>query len=220
MWQGQTVFSHLVQDIPIYDGFAMCLNEDGGILELGVSYKGGPGFVWTPIEDYLWYSIEMEDLKVNGKSIGVSWYDINWNGVIVDSGTTLVIVPSDVLDALHQSFLALCPTVNLVGVCNVDKGKSLFDQLCFPMTQDQVNQFPTLDFPLKNIATLPLSPQYYLWQGAGIPGYYCLGIQFFDDDLPLILGDVLLQAYHVNYDNYNGYVGFGPRESCPKSDKK
>jgi hypothetical protein len=87
---------------------------------------------------------------------------------------------------------------------------------------------------------LTIFPQDYLWQGAGIPGYYCLGIQemgmalslsfallrilrcrrlipsfsYSLDGLPVILGDVLIQRFHVVFDLQQDAVGFGPLSSC------
>jgi len=45
------------------------------------------------------------------------------------------------------------------------------------MTTAQVNQFPTLSIKFETAGYLSILPQDYLWQGAGIPGTYCMGIQ-------------------------------------------
>ena len=73
------------------------------------------------------------------KSLGVSKFDLNENGVIVDSGTTLLIVSEKVNKALIALFNSMCSSTNLVGVCNVTTGKSLFDGYCYSMTPDDVS---------------------------------------------------------------------------------
>jgi hypothetical protein len=39
---------------------------------------------------------------------------------------------------------------------------------------------------------------------------------YLDGGLPVIIGDVFMQRYHVVFDKYEDRVGFGPLSSCPK----
>ena len=70
--------------------------------------------------------MEINDIKVGNQSIGYSWYWLNWNGVIVDSGTTLLIMPSDIFGAIQKQFVALCSKIKLPGVCSVPKSSDIF----------------------------------------------------------------------------------------------
>jgi len=45
------------------------------------------------------------------------------------------------------------------------------------MTAAQVAQYPSLSVTLDGTTDLAIPQEAYLWQGAGLPGYYCLGIQ-------------------------------------------
>jgi len=99
-------------------------------------------------------------------------------------------------------------------VCNVQQGQSLFDGTCFTMTDQQVRAFPDLTLCLAKIKALTISPFDYLWQGNGTLGVYCFGIQAIDE-LPVIIGDVFMQNFHVVFDRATDMVGFGPLSSCP-----
>ena len=196
------------------DAFSMCLLTKGGTLSLGVDYSKDSRFRWTDITQEQWYTVTLNDIKFGSQSIGVSSWDLNENGVIVDSGTTLFIVTTDVMTAINATLYSLCKTTNLIGICNAPKGQTLFDGQCFNMTSAQTAQFPTLTLTLDGLGDLTVQPTDYLWQGAGIPGAYCLGIQGMDGN-GIIIGDVIMQRYHVVFDRYNSKVGFGPLSSCP-----
>jgi len=158
----------------------------------------------------------MTDIKVNNGSLGISEHTMNENGVIVDSGTTLFIVNPAMFTTIQNYLQALCKSVPLVGICGVSFNNSIFNNNCFLMTPAQVAQYPSLSVTLAGTTDLAIPQTAYLWQGAGIPGYYCFGIQA-AKKLPVILGDVFIQNYNVAFDRNKGKVGFGPLSSCPKS---
>jgi hypothetical protein len=92
----------------------MCLRPRGGALELGVDYSKDKRFVWTPISQQQWYSVDISDIKIGNKSIGFSSWYLDSFGTIVDSGTTLLIFPTEVFTAVKKMFLAICSTVRVV----------------------------------------------------------------------------------------------------------
>jgi len=165
------------------------------------------GFEYTPITKQLWYVVEMDDLLVGSKSIGVSSSVYNSQGTIVDSGTTLFYLPSTAFNAFQTTMTALCNSgQNLVGVCNVKSGQSLFDGYCFKMTSSQVSAFPVLNVNLKGVSNLPVQPSAYL---VTQQGYYCLGVQDSGSLAFTILGDVFMQDRQVVFDFGNSQLGFG-----------
>jgi hypothetical protein len=217
-WGDGPVVSHMIYDHKLYASFSLCLTETNPVLDVGVSYQGDSSFEWTKVTDQDWYTVDMEDFSVGGVSLGISHFDLNENGVIVDSGTTLFIVSSKVNKALEARFNAMCSTTNLVGICNVTSGKSLFDGYCYSMTTDDIALFPNISTTLKGTSALNVPPQAYLWEGAGIEGMYCFGFEYIESaggDLPIILGDIIMQNYHVVFDLDHNQVGFGPLSSCP-----
>lgn len=163
-WTGPSVFDTLYETYNFYDGFSMCLRPQGGALTLGVDHSKDPNFKWTEISQEQWYNVEINDIKVGNQSIGLSWYDLNWNSVIVDSGTTLLILPSDIFAAVQKQFVALCSRgVNLPGVCNSPpKSQDLFQGACIPLTAQQVQLFPTFSINFPGIGDLPIQPIDYL----------------------------------------------------------
>jgi len=218
-WQETPSMDILVEVFSLYNSFDICLatgsGGNGGVLALGDNYASDKRFQWTAIQDYTWYTVYLNDWQLGGKTLGVSQYDLNYNGVIVDSGTTLLIIPSWVMTPLKKAFLDMCSTVHLVGICGVKSGQSLFDGQCYPMTAPQVAAFPPMQLAFPGINSLAIMPSDYLWQGAGVPGVYCMGVQEMGGGLPIILGDVLMQRYHVVFDRHQEKIGFGPKSSCP-----
>jgi len=217
-WGDDPVVSHMIEDNKLYDSFSLCLTTTNPVMDIGEDYQGDSSFEWTKVVDEDWYTVEMEDFAVGGISLGVSRYDLNENGVIVDSGTTLFIVSEQVNKALEARFNAMCSSTNLVGICNVTSGKSLFDGECYSMTEEQIALFPNISTTLKGTSALNIPPQAYLWEGAGIEGMYCFGFEYIEsdgDELPIILGDIIMQNYHVVFDLEHDLVGWGPLSTCP-----
>jgi len=222
-WGDDAVVDHFSYDNKIYDSFSLCLTPENPVMEIGTNYQGNSDYEWTKVNDEDWFTIEMEDFFVNGKSLGVSKFWLNQNGVIADSGTTLFIVNKRVMTGITAALTALCsPTVQLPGVCSLQNAtESLFTGYCFPMTDDQIALFPNISTSLKDMnSQIVIPPQAYLWEGAGIEGTYCLGFQYVasEDGLPIILGDIALQNYHVVFDKKASMLGWGPLSSCPSTD--
>jgi len=221
-WGGEAVIDLMEGDgLLEYFSFSMCLIPDQAVMEMGTDYTKDSSIVWTPLDpdDGTWMNVYMNDLRVDNVSLGLSpFWDLNANGVIVDSGTTLFIVNSDILDALQKAITAYCPKVDLVGVCNATQGKTIFDGTCFPMTDQDREAFPDINIVLYEGPFLTMKGPDYLFEGTNVTGVWCLGIQVYDS-LPVIIGDVVMQNYHVVFDKNLGQVGFGPLSGCPTTKK-
>jgi hypothetical protein len=216
-WGSGGLWDSLLGKEKFYNAFCLCLYEDSGVWGIGADFSTDTRVTaWTPITDKQWYGINLADIMVNGKSIGLSRSVLNSQQVIIDSGTTLMIFTTKIMNAIQAQFEALCSQgVNLVGVCGVQKGQSIFDNQCFQMTPAQVGVWPVFTISLPGAPNLPLAPAQYLWQGAGQAGYYCMGMQGQDGVGVTILGDTFMQAYNVIFDRHRAKIGFGPLNTCP-----
>ncbi len=80
------------------DVFTIQLCATGGRFWLGgydSSFFNG-SLSYTPIVQKVWYIVRMNDLQFNGHSVGVT----SFGSVIVDSGTTALVLPPSVYTAL------------------------------------------------------------------------------------------------------------------------
>lgn len=214
-------FDQYVYDYSWYPGFSLCLNtqngDHGGALSLGVDYSKDSRFVFTSLTEEEWWNIALNDIKIGGKSLGLTNWDYNEEGVIVDSGTTLLIVTNQIMKSIRTAFESECSTNPLVGVCNTRPGKSMFDGYCFALNQKQLAAFPPLTFNIPGWGDVTWESTYYLWEGAGVNGLYCMGIQALapGSNTGVIIGDVLMQKFHLFFDRNNDKIGMAPKSTCP-----
>jgi len=206
------VLFQVFQTQGLYQGFAICLTDNGGTFEVGVDYSSNSAFQWTPILQDLYYVVNMTELQVAGQSIGLGWSAFDKDNCIVDSGTTLLLFEKVVFQAVVTSFKNLCSTSNLVGICDQPSGKTMFDGYCFQLSPEQINAYPTLTFSFAQIPQLNLSPSSYLYASNGT---YCMGIQNSGGD-GTILGDIFMIGFHVAFDVQKNMVGFADVSTCPQ----
>jgi len=106
--------------------FSMCLGTNGGIFVLGGDnsqyYTGA--YTYTPIINETYYVVQMNDFKVGGKSLGLPASD--YGQTIVDSGTTLLIIPQRAFNLIKSIILNMCSKVKLAGVCGIPQNETLF----------------------------------------------------------------------------------------------
>jgi len=215
-WAADSAITVLMKKQGMYKAFGMCLKADGGTLTLGLNAHSDTAFQFAPSpSQQLYYTIQLTDMKIGGTSLGISATTLNGQfGALVDSGTTLMIIPDDAFNALKLKMTALCATVTLPGVCNPPAGQSLFDGYCYQMTPADIAKFPDFAVSAKGLTTdLAVPASIYL-----IPQqqYMCLGITTAGaGEAICILGDTFMSAYNVVFDQETNSVGFGPSSSCP-----
>jgi hypothetical protein len=156
------------------DLMAFCLNPiQGGVLSVG---KIAPYFTgsikYTPqarVGQSGFYEVEMIDLKVGGRSLGLNPSIYNTQHCIVDTGTPVPTLPTKVYSAIAASIQTLCSKGHhLVGVCGVSTAKNIFAGQCYAMTEAQIAAFPTISFELARGIPLDYTPSQYLR-----PMYFC-----------------------------------------------
>jgi len=208
-----TFFDSLVAAGEVDNVFSLCISDQGGEVTLGgIDYtKFSGNIAYTDITLEAWYCVSMEDLLVNGKSVGVDSSVYNKYHTIVDSGTTLFYIPQRAYNAMMTLMKANCSSQSLKGICDNDSG-FLACQSGVSLTQSQIDEYPSLTVSLDNNVELTIDGNDYLVPVGG--GEYCFGIQAGSTQFPTILGDVVIQNFYVVFDRQNSQIGFAELTSC------
>jgi len=166
-------------------------------------YTGNFGY--TPIvpgEGF--YSINMTDILVDGKSIGQPYSSYSSNA-IVDSGTNILLLPDELYGPLDSTFQSLCSKINLPYICKTKK--SFFDGYCYPLTQQQIDEFPSIELNIDGVPLIMSGEDYLLEEQPG-SNNYCLAILNTGPGGFIIIGDTVMQNYYTLFDVTNQRLGW------------
>nr|AGM32452.1 cathepsin D-like aspartic peptidase [Coptotermes formosanus] len=141
---------------------------------------------WVPVSKELWWYVDMDDILVDGKSLGLC--SAQKCHAVIDTGTSLIIGKKELIDPIKKN-------VNVDLFCK------------------DIDNNPTITFVLAGVH-YPLKPSEYILD-VGVEGIHeCIpGIEDMDlgDKMDFILlGDVFLRVYYSVYDMNVGGTG-GPR---------
>ncbi|XP_077874720.1 gastricsin [Ictidomys tridecemlineatus] len=166
-------------------------SEDGGAVIFGgvdESLYTGQIF-WAPVTQELYWQISMQEFYVGEEASG--WCSQGCQA-IVDTGTSLLVVPKKHLSSLLQT----------IGAQEDQYGQ-------FFVNCNDVQNLPTFTFVINGVQ-FPLPPSAYILNE---DGYCSVGLESIDmtleDGQPYwILGDVFLRSYYSIFDLANNRVGF------------
>lgn len=128
---------------------------------------------------------------------------------IVDSGTTLMVLPDSMYASVMAAFKSNC---SLKCTCTSDIGcglHSIDDMYYKCMSADEIDAYPAITIGLGNNVTLQVPPSVYLVPKPGDPRYRVLGIERGGASSDVILGQSMMRAFQVVFDRGNKRVGFG-----------
>jgi len=200
--------------------FSLCINQNNPFMSFGQDYSGSAGFQWTAVtQPAVYYTITLDDMLLSpggssGTSLGLSSAQLNNGGVIVDSGTSLIVLDSTIYTTLYNQLFALCGTgSNLVGICGVSQANSIF-YAAYALTGDQISAYPTIQFTVScssgTCSALDVPPEAWIVQYTATT--YTAGIS--ENSAGSILGDVFMQNFHVVFDKTRNQVGFASQTTC------
>jgi len=211
-WKGESPITTVIDNENLVNVFSLCLIASDPAMTVGVSYAHDSRFSWTDLQNTAPFLVDITDIKVGGTSIGLLSEIYSDN--VVDSGTTLLVLPTVVWEAMQSTMEEMCSRTSLVGVCSAGQ-KTLWTGYCFTMTPGQIAEFPEITFVIPGVTqSLNIPPSSYLIpQGK----YFCLGFEENADDDTLIMGDVFMENFHVVFNIDALQLGFAPLSSCPKT---
>jgi len=183
-------------DEPVFAFYLGSGGADGELPIGGVNSARYTGdFTYVPVVDMVpgttgYWEIVLDDVTVNGQSISAA------KRGVVDSGTSLMVVPSDEIKNI----------ASIVGA----KQLSIIPPLNREYTIDCSADAPDIDFQIDGKTYALTLADYSLDQGDGQP---CL-FAFMGQDIPapvgplIIMGDVFMRAHYTKFDVGNKRVGF------------
>ena len=194
--------------------FSYCLvdrdSDTASTLEFDSSFP--PNAVTAPLRRNpqldTFYYLGMEAISVGGKLLPIpnSFFEVDDNGnggIIIDSGTAVTRLQTDMYNALRDAF------VKGTSQLQSTDGVALFDT-CFDLSSKSSVEVPTVSFHFPNGNVLPLPAKNFL-----IPidsnGTFCFA--FAPTSSPLsIIGNVQQQGTRVGFDLVNSLVWFKPND--------
>ena len=167
---------------------------------------------YVPDTGAAFYSVELKTISVAGKAVPAT----SSGGAILDSGTNVLLLPTEMFDGVKTSFTNLCDHgAKLPGVCNTTK--TIFDGTCYDYTPEQIALFPNMTLELNGVS-LHMQPRNYLLRGepSKAADVFCLGIRDTGRGGLLIIGDSTMENYYMVMDRENRKIGWAPvnRTNC------
>jgi saccharopepsin len=143
---------------------------------------------YVPVRRKAYWEVELEAVK-----FGDDVLELENTGAAIDTGTSLIVTPTDVAEMLNAQ----------IGAKKSWNGQYTVDCAKVPELPDLSFVFDGKSYPLK-------STDYILdLQGTCVSAFTGMDIQIPGGDL-WIVGDVFLRKYYTVYDLGNDAVGFAP----------
>lgn len=195
-----TVLDQIVMALKLPNVFSLCSSAVGGAMTIGESFATDLSLLWTPIVSPKYYSVELLDVLVGTISLGLPSQIYNEYQTVVDSGSTLVILPKPAFMQIERVMQDLClHGWKLPGVCGLNINASFFSGKCFNLSQREADLFPTIYFVFPSATqagytfSIPMAPYKYLRQGwCGDKHLFSLGISMAADRSSTTLGMLCL----------------------------
>lgn len=205
------LWDSMVSAFNLPDVFALDLpapNKGVAKLTLGGTGRARPDDVhWTPIMQESYYVVDLKEVDVAG--VPIKYDPADMGQVIVDSGTTLLVLPRNIFEALKEGFLSGKCTV--IGICEHSRRgdnifNTCFDRTTFTQLTNNLTLYPNITFKFPGVQ-VDLMPHQYL--RIQLRSSYCVELAIAPIDNTLtILGDTFMRDRVTIFDRANKRVGF------------
>ena len=175
---------------------------DDSMLNASVTYVDTQKFVYEPIYDeYMYYLVDLKSLSVDGTKLDLSGTDLtgDYGGAAVDSGTTLLYLPTTAVEALE---VAVYDILSDKAGWSMEEASSFFSMESYLTEKSDLDDFPTLVLDMGGYERT-LEPSHYVFE---YEGFYVWGVG--ESSFPIV-GDVALNEMVVVFDQAENKVGFG-----------
>ncbi|KAL7148461.1 hypothetical protein ABFS83_06G179800 [Erythranthe nasuta] len=212
-----SVLSQLSLSKKIKKVFSHCLDggKGGGIFAIGEVVE--PKVNRTPlVPNQVHYNVELKAVDVGGKLLDLptTFFGLGPSRrAIIDSGTTLAYLPSDIYQHIVDQMAAQQPNLKIHMVEGQFK--------CFWFSGNVDDGFPIINFHFEDSLTLPVHPHNYLFEVRDDEyciGWQASGMQTKDGGELTLLGDIALSDKLVIYDMENQTIGW-TQYNCSSSIK-
>lgn len=203
--------------------FSMQLCSASGKLWLGGSdMKYFNSYVqWIPVIHESYFTVELNDVMYDNKSIGYSSSD--YGTVIVDSGSASFILPTNIynnfIDIIQSNNKFQLYFSNTFFTTTASDGSQQCVQSRNNVDMNTLNNnLPSLQLKLSSNTILTLQPinSYLLQYISNGVTYYCPGLRPYDtkNTKKTIFGYSILNQYITVFDTQNALIGFASTQSC------
>eukprot|EP01111_Echinosteliopsis_oligospora_P010390 TRINITY_DN3222_c3_g1_i1.p1 TRINITY_DN3222_c3_g1~~TRINITY_DN3222_c3_g1_i1.p1 ORF type:complete len:329 (+),score=106.50 TRINITY_DN3222_c3_g1_i1:468-1454(+) len=211
------MFLSYVDSAGIADIFSIYLDYNGGgqLVLGGVDtqyYRGS--ITYVPLQTTLpYYIVSYSSMSIGNKKLSLSASD--FGNVIVDTGTTDMLFPQSVFDAIKTSF-----QTNYCNVPAMCGSKTLFDG--YGVSTDIRTMLPNITVVISDTYTMEISPYSYIlpiYVGGSV--HYYLGLGVTPSSVPgstaCLLGYAAMRGHYLIYDRANSQMGFATLSSTSSS---
>lgn len=210
------IIDSITQGLHLWNQIALCMAGSKGAVVIGGQYGPVSDIKWTPVIDPGYFTVYLEALEVDGVRVPVSSSVYNDDGCIMDSGTSAVYMPAEVISAIYTTMRTYCNSVNIVGVCNTTFAGSIFGgEYCFALTQDELNAYPPISLVLGKSKTIRVDWEAKDYLSAEtMSGRELRCFETYPGDDGMLFGDLFLRGQQTLFDKGNNRVGFSPVRHC------
>jgi hypothetical protein len=215
-----TMFLQTATNVPPLFALEFC--EQSGQLMLGgvdpaAAKLTGPA-VYTPMTGLKYYTVTLDDMLLGGKSLGFGATD--FGTVIVDSGTSVIALPSAVFQALASVVQSTPAFSNAFGYYS----NWFATTNCYQsnLSREELDaQLPalTLSFPSllggTSVVTMKATRSYLPPTTSNGTTYYCSGIYPNPQATETIIGTSAMLGEMAIFDIGANRIGFAPQALCP-----